>query len=388
MLARNNAMLCRVANAMCITVIAYLLSLLITQPFSFSAGSLMSNSEKKDFNMTDFFKVVANSRPVSDMDTSVVLVDIGFTEREDVIGVLELLSDFEPAAVGLDATFNEKRPGDENLFAAIDRCPNLVMAVGVGTNARRHPTFLPNDYSYFYNQHCDKHRHGVINLPSKFHGATIRDFRPRFPIENADTLPGMALALAEIVNPEAAAKLRSRAKELETIDYPSRKFDIIPWFELPEASERVKGKAVLVGALGEVGDTHATPIDDHMDGVIIHALALSTILRGVYFTTVPKFITMGMGFLLCFLLCFILLLPKKSRAFSLWMRLLQLGLLYALIRIGYWLYIDYNVIFDFSYSLMMVVFGYFALDIWNGLCYYTEKVKNSKFAKRFSKHND
>lgn len=371
----------RIADAACITVVAWLLSLILTQPFSFSAGSMLSSADRRDFNMTDFYNVVANSRPVSMQDTSIVIVDIAFTDRNDVVSILELIADCNPRAVGLDVTFNEPRAGDERLLEAIDSCPNLVMAVGVSpATGRGSSEFLPDDYSWFYNIDCGTHDHGVINFPTKFDGATIRSFRPVFPVSNGDTLPSLALALARIADPAAAARAEARANEQETIDFPSRVFETIPWYELPDRTELIDGKIVLIGAIGELGDTHGTPTDNRMAGVVIHAHALSTILRGSYYTELSRGWTAVISFLLCFLLCLSNVGMKSHGARALWMRLVQLSGLYIITRVGYWLFVDHRIIIDFSYTLLMLLFGFFAIDIWFGLRYYAEKLK-----KRFTK---
>lgn len=336
---------------------------------------MLSSADRRDFNMTDFYSVVANSRPVSQQDTSIVIVDIANTNRSDVINILEDIALCSPRAVGIDVTFNECREGDERLLAAIDACRNAVMAVGVSavTNGPQ-PEFLPDDYSWFYNQACDSHFHGVINLPSKFNGATIRHFRPVFPTSNGDTLPSMALALARIAAPEAAALTQARGKELEPIDYPGIVFETIPWFEVPGNADRLSGKIVLIGDLGELGDSHATPIDNHMAGVLIHAYSLSTILRGSFYRELSRGWTDAISFALCFLLCLSNVGLRRNGARALWMRLVQLAGLYLITRIGYWLFVDHRVIIDFSYTLMMLLFGFFAVDIWFGLRYYAEKL--------------
>lgn len=363
----------RLITASAITVLAYLLSLLFTQPFSFSAGTMLSSADKRDFNLTDFYNIVADSRPIRTLDPEIVIVDIAGTEREDVTDIIEILADMNPRAVGLDVTFNDRRPGDERLLAALDRCPNLIMAVGVSNVPEQRDTFVVDDYSYFCHGHCDSHRHGVVNFPTSFNGATIRSFLPAYPCRSGEEVPSLALALAEIADPASAALLKSRGNDMEAIDFPSREFNIIPCKELPDRPNEISGKIVLVGAIGELGDVHSTPINNRMAGVTIHAHTLNTILQDNYYHVAGRWLNMLISFICCFLLCFSNL-SYLSPARGLWMRIIQLGGLYCIIRIGYYLFIDRHVIVDFSYTLMMLTFGFFALDIWIGITYYGKRL--------------
>lgn len=380
-LLNKRSLFYRTVNAACITFIAFLLSLLLNQPFSFSTGALLSSADRRDFNVSDFYNVVANSRPVCYQDTDVVIVDIAYTDRQDVIGVLEIVGEHNPKAVGIDVTFNEPKPGDERLFEALDGCQNVVMAVGVsGTKGSSSKEFLPDDYSYFYNMACSGHSHGVVNLPTKFDGGTIREVQLTYPICNSETIPSMALALVQKAHPELADAALSRGHKMETIDFPSRRFEVIHWYELHNVGDRLNDKVVLIGAIGEEGDTHVTPIDNRTSGVLIHAHAVSTILRGAYYTIVPEWLTMAISFMLCFMLCYGNVSLKKNGARALWMRIVQFLGLYVIIQVGYWLFVDHHIIFDFAYTLLMLLFGFFAVDIWFGLGYYVDKyiLKSSK----------
>ena len=60
------------------------MSAFLVAPFSFSAGSLIADSGGKDFNLTDFYCVAANSRPVSELDKNILIVDIEDKSRSDI----------------------------------------------------------------------------------------------------------------------------------------------------------------------------------------------------------------------------------------------------------------------------------------------------------------
>lgn len=346
---------------------------------------MLKDPDKGEFNITDYYHVVANSRPESTLDTNIVIIDVAFTIREDVIGVIDLLADLQPRVVGLDVTFNEPESGDKYLFEAIDKCPNLIMALGVDVD-RKDDTgkFVPDDYSYFFTTHCDRHRHGVINLPSKSEGSTVQQFRKLFPMESGDTLPSLALAVTRIADPGAARTAESRSNILETIDYPSQQFDILPWYKLIDHPEFVKDKIVLIGAIGEAGDLHATPIDSKMPGVLIHAHAINTMMRQHYYTVTSETTGMIISFIICYIIIFIYL-SYHSPAKGFWMRLTQLSFVVAALVIGYLLFINMRIIIDFSYTLMMITFAFFSLDLWEGMEHYTLKAFRAlrRFGQRF-----
>ncbi|MDE6126741.1 MAG: CHASE2 domain-containing protein, partial [Muribaculaceae bacterium] len=131
-------------------------------------------------------------------------------------------------------------------------------------------------------------------------------------------------------------------------------------------ADELYGKVVLVGAMREVADMHPTPVKRRMSGVEIHARAISTILNQSYYTQLPDPANWAIAFVLAFTVIFCsLMLPVAGK--GLLLRLLQIGLLYAIIRAGYTFFVDHSVIINFSYSLLMVTFGLFAADIWLGL---------------------
>lgn len=357
----------RMLKALCIALLAFGFSLILAQPFSFSVGTLMSSPDSRDFNMTDFYNIIADSRPVRSYDDKVVIIDIERTSRDDVTDVLELLSVMEPAAVGLDVTFNEPHEDDSRLLAAIDNCPNLVMAVGVGALPGSRDTFLVDDYSFFYDPRSP-HTYGAVNLPTKSARGTIREFPLSFPGQFGKPIPSFAVAVAEKADADAVAALRERGNKTETIDFPSRTFDVIPWQELPDHPEMVKDRVVLVGAMHEFGDVHRTPLSEEMSGVMIHAHAVSTILRGNYYTRAAQWVNLGLAFLLCFLLA-LANLSLRVQIKGLVLRVVQVLVLYLIIRVGYSLFVDRRLIMDFSFSLLMLTFALFACDVWIGLSY-------------------
>lgn len=132
--SRGRRIWVRIIKALGITAVAFLLSWLVAQPFSFSMSTLVSSQDKKDFNITDFCNIVADSRPVRTLDKEIVVVNIDRASRNDITDLLAIVSIMEPKAVGLDVTFNECRQSDTLLLDAISSLPQVVMAQCVSQN--------------------------------------------------------------------------------------------------------------------------------------------------------------------------------------------------------------------------------------------------------------
>ena len=349
-------------KAVCISLFAFVLSMVLIQPFSASTAALFSSPEKNDFTISDFYNIVADGRDLAHLDDNIVIVNLDNSDRAEIAGLLNMISLCGPKAVGLDVTFEDRREGDSLLLEAISMTPALVQPINL-VPVQGSDSFALGGYSYFYRPGDDGFASSA--LPSKYANSTIREFRTVFPTRDAGSLPSFSLALARIADPDAAAELEQRGNKLEVINYHSRRFRCYEPSELIDHAEELAGRVVLLGALHEKGDLHPTPVNSMMAGIFIHANSLATVLDRAYMTSTPRWLQWLFGFLLCYLVVFTHL-SLTVRIKGLVLRSLQVGLLYATVQIGYYMFLIHNVVMDFSYALLMLTFGIFACDIWNG----------------------
>lgn len=375
----------KVAKAIGITLLAFGLSLVIMQPFTISLATLVSAKDRQDFNITDFYNIIADGRAVRELDRDIVIVDITGATREDVAFILDVMPDFEPRAVGLDVIFDVPHGEEDSLLInALDRLPDLAMIVDVeGERERGAEKFTVSEKSFFVSDMAQG-RFGASNLPTKFDGGVVREFAVDYPLVDGGVLPSFPVAVASLVDSSAVSRLRSRGKHLEIINYPSRSFRHVYWENLGDNPDLLRGKIALIGAMENQSDMHATPPQRKLSGIEIHALALSTILNDNYIDSLGSFTNLAIAFVLCFLMALIhLSLPPEFKSLAL--RLLQVAVLYAIIRIGYSFFIDRSLIIDFSYTLLMMAFVLFACDIWYGVpgfCRYMRKLISKLFTRR------
>lgn len=349
-----------------ITLLAYLLSTVLLQPFSLSIATLISSNDKRDFDITDFYNIIADGRAVRAVDRDITILDITDATREDVAAILDVMPDFEPRAVGLDVMFDVPHDDDSLLLDAIRRLPDMVMLVDVEPDkAHNARTFHLGETSFFYGD-MPNHTYGASNMPTKGVGGVVREFAVDFPTSGGSSIPSFPVAVATKVDASTVQHLRERGNSTELINYPSRRFRTVFWQELGNHADDIRDHVVLIGALGNPEDMHATPPQHTLSGIEIHALSLSTILNASYINPLNQFWNMAIAFILCFMLAMIhISLPPEFKALVL--RGIQLILLYLIIVIGYNFFIDHSVVINFSYTLLMLTFVLFACDIWLGI---------------------
>lgn len=288
-------------KAVCISLFAFVLSMVLIQPFSASTAALFSSPEKNDFTISDFYNIVADGRDLAHLDDNIVIVNLDNSDRAEIAGLLNMISLCGPKAVGLDVTFEDRREGDSLLLEAIAMTPALVQPLNL-LPVQGSDSFALGGYSYFYRPGDDGFASSA--LPSKYANSTIREFRTVFPTRDAGSLPSFSLALARIADPDAAAELEQRGNKLEIINYHSRRFRCYEPSELLDHAEELAGRVVLLGALHEKGDLHPTPVNSMMAGIFIHANSLATVLDRAYMTSTPRWLQWLFGFLLCYLVVF------------------------------------------------------------------------------------
>jgi len=361
-------------KALGITSLAFVLSTVLMRPFSFSASAFLSNPEKSDFAITDFYSIVADARPVRTIDDRIVIINLSGLDRDGIASVLDLMPLLSPQAVGLDVAFIDPREDDSHLLSAIAACPNLVLPV-VLSHDKESGRFAVAEKSFFSDSTAAHVPVGATNLPAKYAKSTIREFQTYFPLadngsdqqgETTDSLPSFVTAVATVASQHAVDRLKKRGNDIETINFPSRSFRIFTPEEIADNAHLIAGRIILLGDTEDLADMHATPVTSTMSGVLIHAHALATIIHESYLDSFTRTQNIALAFGLCFIVVLAsVMLPIGIK--GLVIRVIQVLLLYFVVRLGYSLFLDQNLVIDFSYALLMLAFGLLACDIWIGV---------------------
>ncbi len=344
-----------------IVIIAFLTSRWLA--YDFLSISYFAPMEKaSDFQVSDFYNIVADGREVRTLDSQIVIVSIDGCSREQIANAVEQIDFCAPKAVGLDIFFSYPGHNDSCLISVLSDCENLVLPAKISHDSRADSLYG----SFFYNQLPPDRIYGAVNLSGSNAQSVIRDFRPYFHIQT-DTVENFAVALARIADPGLSDILHDRRKDMEIIYYPSREFEVIKAVDILNNKEYLQDKIVLIGAVNDLSDKHVTPVDSQMSGVFIHAYTLSTILYQNYITETGKVIDWIIAIFLCTLVVFINVWLWPYDFGALLVRIVQMVLLYLIVYSGCRLYINHQICVNFSFPLLMVGLGLLVTDIIYGL---------------------
>lgn len=369
---RNGIDIRTLLKAAAITALAYVVSLLIASPFSASTSSIFSSAEQNDFELPDLFMQMSDNRPVRSLDNRIVLVDIGHADRAGIAHMLDVISLSGARSVGMDVNFVEPRGDDSHLIKAVAGIPGIVLPVEV----KEHDSKFVVDAVPFFLDSISDYRLGVVNLASAGDRHRIREFTYSFAMADGDTLRSYSQALAEDYDPAAARRSLERAglDNADIIDYPSREFTIIDGEDIDEYAELLTDKIVILGARADSGDMHSTPVNSYMAGMEIHAHSLATILNGKRLMKVPGYVDKILAVLICYIIVLMTISIKALYRGAL-IRILQVLLVFGVVWMGYTMLMEQGWIMNLSSALLMIAFGIFAVDIWNGGVWLVGKIK-------------
>ncbi|MDE6027805.1 MAG: CHASE2 domain-containing protein [Muribaculaceae bacterium] len=369
------------AKATGITGIAFLLSFIISSPFAATISALFSSSEKSDFVMSDLFYQIADSRPVRMYDDRMVMLDIGNSNREEIAEILSVVALCGPKAVAIDVNFEIPGDNDSILLESLSSLPALVLPLGVGQKGEK---FVVTDHPFFYAD-LPGIRYGVVNFPTSRPGATVREYAKSFPMEDGAAMLSFPEAAAKAAGYETAIPPGQKDVPTGIIAYHSREITTIPHEELADRAEELADKIVLVGTTTEAGDVYSIPLRHGVSGLEIHAYSLSTILDGMEMERLPGYIATIIAVVICYLMV-LGAIGIRSGTKGLILRIAQILTLYVLVRVGYSLFVDKGIVSDFSQAILMIAFGLFSVDLWNGtVClidWIKAKIKAIKAKKR------
>lgn len=289
-----------------------------------------------DMEFTDIVFSQLRDDPVA--DDRIVLVNLGDSRqvsRGEIGMMLQIISQYKPACIGIDSFFylpHEDDPeGDMMLMAGLESVDNLVLA----EKLMPHPEDPTKDtvaYSWeVFNSFASSNAfvNFITDAETQEDLKMCREFNPTFDIQGEQHY-AFAVELAAQYDSLAAADFVARGNEIEVInyrgnvlDYGATKFgtkyfalDVPDVFNENFVPEMIEGKIVVFCFLGVIlGDRESledkfyTPLNSKyigrafpdMYGGVVHANIISMILNRDYINNMSDMA----GYLFAIILCFL-----------------------------------------------------------------------------------
>lgn len=350
-----------------ITMLAILFARFIV--YDLMSLSVFAPMEKAtDFQMSDIYQSISESKAIHKLSKDITIVSIDGHSRADVLDVVNLISEYSPAAIGLDVFFPVPEHDNSYLLSTLSSIPNLVCA-GMFERDMDAASFHHIPQS-FYEDSIDV-TFGYANLNASSQRDVIRQFVPYVLTANNDTLLSMPAQLAKICHPLRYKTMLSRGGMAETIAFDNIEFPIISLQDVlsGEVDETLfSNRIVIIGDIHNIYDSYLSPLHNTLSGIILHAYALQTIISDNYISTSPTWLNWLIALILSILFAICNLSAKyhMSNFGNLFTRLLQFAMMYILIVIGSIYFASHHNYIDFSPAILMIGFGSLSFDLWFG----------------------
>ena len=352
---RKKRCLSQLLKACAISAFAFLLSWLLI--YDFTSLSYFAPMEKaSDFLASDFYNLVAQNRKVKSYDDRIAVVSIDGLSRPEIAETFRAISEGQPKVLAVDVFFEER--GDDtdiDLAESLSGLPMVIYPIAASSDEGG-VISGPSIYNYL-----DNVEPGVVNLDINSNRNTVRTFKSLF-LEGDRAEESLAYAAAKAFKGGDFDDFST--SESYDIDYNTVEFDTFEASEIINDPDLINSRLVFVGELQNPTDMHATPLENSVPGVMIHACSASTILNDLIIKHVPGWVIGLISALLSIFFIYAQLTLCDSKAGNMLMRWLQAGILLLLIVAGTFLFIDYRISFDLSLPLTMITLGLLACDLW------------------------
>ncbi len=345
------------------------------------------NAELYDFDNTDV--VYARSGPAATrFDSSIVIIDVGDTDRAGIAAVLEQVKKMSPAAIGIDLIFHGHRQGDSQLASAIYGTPNLVMC----TKKSMEGNLSSEDRFRDVTPHT---------AYANFYGEEGNVVRYCLPFRDNDT--SFAASLLHIADKDAFQKLCGINREMQVINYSRRdtEYIVITYKQLLRGNvdeNALKNKIVLIGVCGRnpynIEDKMLTPKNSvfmgrslpDMHGVAIHANIIDMMLARKYIYMLPGWLNTLLALLVGWLCTgiFVNYMINKHVWAHLLIKIWQLVVLFALLLSNVLLFRYCRIKTDLTLAIIVLIFSAEVLHLYQMLALWSAQKFNHKTI--FKKH--
>ncbi|MCX7735095.1 MAG: CHASE2 domain-containing protein [Candidatus Kapabacteria bacterium] len=330
----------------------------------------------QDLNLSDIVFSKMIKKDDIQVDTNIVLVNIGRLTRYGIAKQLEIINRYEPKVVGIDVFFRKlNNPfNDSTLKAVLQKTKNAVLVSKLIWNSENDQY---DTIEYCHPEFKQNHRTGFVNfiMDKDTSSRTTRTFTPKQQVGNKTEI-NFSCVIASVFNPEKTKKLLDRNNEIEIINF-RRNFNKYYHIDADEIFQRqdslgfIRDKIVLMGYMGPnfhtltTDDIFFTPMNEQyigkslpdMYGIVVHANVISMILDESFYYKFDLYIAAIIIFVYVFLVFnFFTYLRTKSEFTSRFYEPISILTVFASIFLFIFLNLNSIYLFRVDLNLMISVF--------------------------------
>ena len=337
----------------------------------------------ENFDVSDYAFTHFNENNYFESD--VVLVNIEKLDRKGIAQLIDSVAKYQPKVIGVDALFfGARNPShDFALFMAIKNAGNVILSSKLDSvmpdGSHKH---IHEPYTLFHTASTSAYANLVTGLDDGFR--TSRVITPSEKVGDS-VVWSFPAELTKAFDKEAFDLLKERDKALETINWVGNvdhffRYSARDIFKGKVDLQLLKDKLVILGYLGpklgevlDYEDAFFTPLNNHpvgrafpdMYGPVIHANAVSMMLKKNYINDVGAFWSKTLGLLALLLNAFFFqrLLWWNDNAFELVSRVAQFVQLVLVWALAIFMLARWQIKLDFSYALFAIVISADCVDI-------------------------
>jgi CHASE2 domain-containing sensor protein len=329
----------------------------------------------KDFDFNDLYYSKVSGK-IDSIDKRIVIINIGYANREELSMIVDKVGSFQPKVMGLDVLFDGPRDEhqDSLLRESFRRNKNLVLAVKYQTSKQDK---LIGGGNFFADSSSLT---GYVNFPYDSDYESIRYYLP-FKADDHDknlVLPSFTSALINEYDKKAYKKILKKVNQKTIINYSrelserKKNYLVVELENLMTGtvdSSAIKGRIALLAYVNtnpnDVEDKKFTPMNERyygktvpdMNGIVVHANIISMILDKNYIKKVPSWVNLLLAVGICWLhMSFFIHYYLESHIwFHLAAKIAQVASAIFFVWLGMEIYRRYGLKVDMKLSLITII---------------------------------
>jgi CHASE2 domain-containing sensor protein len=327
----------------------------------------------KDFDFNDITYSKLGKASHTPIDKRIVIVNIGYSNREEIALMIDKVGSLKPKVMALDALFyGERDPYQDSLLSeSFKRNKNLIASQMLVLSGKEGDTVSAYAGKYI----STASNYAFVNL---FDDSlkTIRYCQPFFEDYAQKAYPSFAAAVINAYDTVAYEKMEKKGEHNHKviINYSRRvdRYLVIPYEQVLAGDvddSSFIGKIVLFGFIDEnpsnLEDKKFTPMNDRfagksipdMNGIVVHANIISMALDKDYIKKVPLWGNLLLAIIVCWLhMSFFIHFYLESHIwFHLAAKIAQVLSAILFVWLGIYLYDKYRLKVDMKLSIVVIV---------------------------------